>query len=403
MCDTFVSLPEASLDGFTIFGKNSYRPNDEPQLITYNPGKKHERGAEVKCTYISIPQARETYSVILSQPYWMFGAEMGVNEHDVAIGNEAVYTREKYRETGLLGMDLLRLGLERSTRAEDALNIIIDLLEEHGQGGSNSVNGRWLYHNSFIIADTKEAYILETADKWWVVEKVEDIRSISNNLTIRGKGDRRKKGIIDYAIKNEYCNNEKEFDFALIFSDPPVPDEFPLTSRQGASKKFLNDNKGNMTVEILRNYLRNHDDNICMHGQIETTGSQISHLKLGEKKSFHWFTGSNRPCESIYKPYLISAEGFNVNEPGPYSKINDDWFWVRQNKFMKEFQRTKSPLSKDNMELKFINELDAIEKNIWDRLRDALNEEEELEEEEFVNKIKEINSYAWKESYEMIQ
>ncbi|TXT58238.1 MAG: Peptidase family C69 [Promethearchaeota archaeon] len=402
MCDTFVSLPDASLDDFTIFGKNSDRPIDEPQLITYNPRKKHGKEEDVECTYITIPESEETYSVLLSQPFWMFGAEMGVNEHNVAIGNEAVYTKEKYREKGLLGMDLLRLGLERGKSAEDALNVITDLIEKYGQGGSNSYNSRWLYHNTFIIADSSEAYVLETADKWWIAEKVKDVRSISNNLTIRGKGDIRREGIIQHAIEKGYCRNEEEFDFALIFSDPPVPDEFPLASRQGASNKFLNNNNGNMTVEILRNYLRSHKNNICMHGQIETTGSQISHLKRGEKKSIHWFTGSNRPCESIYKPYLIPADDFRVKDPGPYTKIDSDWFWVRYRDLMKEFKNQESDLSLDKRELKFRNELDAIEKEIWDMVKTALNKEQKLEEEEFTQEIQQINSYAWKEAYEMI-
>jgi secernin len=72
----------------------------------------------------------------------MWGAEMGSNEHDVVIGNEAIFSIETDRlkakeliEPGLLGMDLVRLGLERAESALQALDIITDLLEKHGQSG----------------------------------------------------------------------------------------------------------------------------------------------------------------------------------------------------------------------------------------------------------------------------
>jgi hypothetical protein len=40
------------------------------------------------------------------------------------------------RENALIGMDLLRLGLERATSAAEAVKVITTLLEQHGQGGS---------------------------------------------------------------------------------------------------------------------------------------------------------------------------------------------------------------------------------------------------------------------------
>jgi secernin len=68
-----------------------------------------------------------------------------------------------------------RLGLERGQTAAEAMKVITNLLEEHGQGGrcfeNDSVKGV-LYHNSFIIADPTEAWVLETAERHWAAEKV---------------------------------------------------------------------------------------------------------------------------------------------------------------------------------------------------------------------------------------
>lgn len=52
-----------------------------------------------------------THAVILSKPAWMWGAEMGANEHRVCVGNEAVWTKlldDSDQEERLLGMDMVR-------------------------------------------------------------------------------------------------------------------------------------------------------------------------------------------------------------------------------------------------------------------------------------------------------
>ncbi|MGH0146954.1 UNVERIFIED_CONTAM: hypothetical protein FKN15_011390 [Acipenser sinensis] len=107
-CDCFVSLPPGSDGEHVIFGKNSDRPRDEVQEVVYYPATAHEPGSKVECTYISIEQAESTHAVILSRPAWLWGAEMGANEHGVCIGNEAVWTKVPVEEgEALLGMDLV--------------------------------------------------------------------------------------------------------------------------------------------------------------------------------------------------------------------------------------------------------------------------------------------------------
>ena len=184
MCDTLVSITDEGV----LCAKNSDRDPNEAQVPRWVPAADHPAGSRLRCTWIDIPQAPHTNAVLISQPWWMWGAEMGTNEHGLTIGNEAVFTHEPKGDAALLGMDLVRLGLERATGADAAVEVIVTLLERHGQGGSAShEHPGFTYHNSFLIADPDGAIVLETAGRHWATEHVSGPgRSISNGLTIPG-------------------------------------------------------------------------------------------------------------------------------------------------------------------------------------------------------------------------
>ena len=154
------------LCGNLIFAKNSDRPLTEAQPLVVYPAGDHKPDEMVQCTYIKILQAAHTYRVLGSKPFWIWGFEHGMNEHHVVIGNEAVWAREpEEKEDGLLGMDLLRLGLERGRTAYEALHVITGLLKQYGQGGNAALGMEHRYNNAFLIADDHEAWILDTCGR----------------------------------------------------------------------------------------------------------------------------------------------------------------------------------------------------------------------------------------------
>lgn len=120
MCDILIATPRATKENIMIFAKNSDRDPNEAQIIEFIPRQKHVEN-KVKLTYVEFPQVEETYAVILSRPWWMYGAEMGVNEFGLTIGNTAVFTKEKREKVGILGMDIIRLALERAKSSKEAL------------------------------------------------------------------------------------------------------------------------------------------------------------------------------------------------------------------------------------------------------------------------------------------
>eukprot|EP00536_Pseudo-nitzschia_multiseries_P010947 jgi/Psemu1/204607/e_gw1.353.45.1 len=319
-CDTFVAYPPTTAMGRVVFGKNSDRPSGEAQPLRRYPASDHEAGSTVQCTYISIPQAPKTHAILLSQIGWMWGCEHGANEHGVVIGNEAVWTRvpeELDENTGrpkalLLGMDLVRLGLERGKTSREALDVITRLLEEHGQGGPCAEDDpSFTYHNSFLIADVTEAYVLETAGRHWVAQKwTAGGRNISNGLTIRTEFDLSSRGIREYARETGLWSDgnngtKSNFDFAAIFSEggaAGLVDNNDEDSRQGCGRAMLemHSNSEKFGRDEMIAILRDHKSGICMHGSaFETTASMVSELYTNKSYNKHWTTGPH-PCSSKF-------------------------------------------------------------------------------------------------------
>ncbi|MFO7963638.1 MAG: C69 family dipeptidase [Desulfobacterales bacterium] len=328
MCDTFVATGDATRTGVTVFAKNSDREPNEAQMIQVIPAEDHSPGSTVACTYIHIPQVPHTHAVLLSKPFWIWGAEMGANEHGVTIGNEAIFSKlPASRKNALIGMDLLRLGLERSTSAAGAVRVMTELLETFGQGGNCGFSKTIAYHNSFIVADPREAWLLETVDRHWAAKKINGIYTISNGLTIGGEWDMASPDLVAYALRRKWAAKRENFHFLKCYSDFVYTPLSDCRSRRRRTQLLLENVAGNIDISSAAAILRDHDirgkgerrpdvgltgAGVCMHacfGPVrgsQTTGSMISYLHPDHPT--HFLTGTSAPCTGIFKPLWTDIE-----------------------------------------------------------------------------------------------
>jgi len=349
MCDSLIALKSDTADGVAVFAKTSDRPPNEGQFIKYFPAENHPKNSTVKCTYIEIPQAAHTNAVLLSKPYWIWGAEMGVNDHNVVIGNEAVFPKvPTEKNTKLIGMDLVRLGLERGNTAREALNVMIALLEEFGQGGSCTTTCS-AYYSSFLIADPDDAWVLETAGKWYAAKHVTQSDSISNYLTIEDDYELSSPGLAEYAVKQGWAKSVENFKFGDAYNNHLVSALVGGPRRRAVTMRKLSEGKGKIDPLYMMNVLRTHEPDggqgtnwqpqnrplfgtdVCMHSSFgiirdsNSTGSLVVHLD--KKHPTIFVTAGASPCTTVFKPLWMDASLPDMG-PAPTDEYDpNSMFW----------------------------------------------------------------------------
>ncbi len=290
MCDCLVALSANTASHLTLFAKNSDRPPNEVQNMRWNPSRRDSE--TTRTTYIEVEAfVSDTIACALSLPDWCWGAEHGVNEAGVAIGNETIYTTRDPRGVpdALIGMDVVRLGLERATSALNAVQVMSELITRYGQGGSghDTRNGERArpYWSSFLIADANDAWVMETSGTDVATHQVRSTWAISNRTTIPSFDER--------------------------YRHPRQPVELLVDPRLNASRNLLA--AGPLTVDGVQEHLQSHVGGrdgwtVCMHAVVDgecveaTTASMI--VELSDDPTVWWAQGS--PCVTPYQSARLS-------------------------------------------------------------------------------------------------
>jgi secernin len=367
MCDTLCMIGDTR----TLFAKNSDRPRDEVQVVEAHAAR--PAGGSLRTTYLELADTG-AHALMGSRPAWMWGFEHGVNDRRVAIGNERIFTIDDPRSAreALTGMDLVRLGLERGSTAEHALDVMTTLLERHGQGGRCAADKDDPYWSSFLVADPGTAWVLETSGRTWVARPIEHAAAISNRITIG----------TDWTRGSADVEPGADFD---RWRDPGIP-TVPSDDRLAATRACLATGSGALTPSGLVATLRHHGDRpwgapgddpadwsppptgvdadlhgftVCFHVDepgfiVETTTSSIiAELPAEESAVTRAWVALGSPCSSIYVPvFPPHAVPAALAEPATWSR----------------FARLRDRVERDAQELAPVRAvLGPLEAELWER------------------------------------
>jgi dipeptidase len=325
MCDTLVAVGAEAAAGVTLFGKNSDRKVEECQPLLQLSEASHPGSATVRCSHIEIPQVAETYRVLGHSPWWVWGFEHGVNEHAVAVGNLSVFSNDPIEaEPGLIGMDLVRLALERGRSAREALEVIATLIESHGQGGAAIAPSGPGHHNSFMLADAEEAWILETSNRRWAARRAR-IDSCSNQFSLGHDWEISSRDFESFARGQGWWRNSGRVNAALAYRNREVPGRIS-ERRYWRSQQLLQAGSGRHDVSTFARILRDHLDGeavwqpvgdaeedfcstICCHSApiSWTTASLIAPLPADVSLPWPVWVSFGTPCTGIFLPVYLAG------------------------------------------------------------------------------------------------
>ena len=348
-CDTMVALGNATHNGQTIFAKNSDRPADECQPLVQRTAEVHAPASLTQCQFVTLPQTAVTYRHVGSRPHWCWGYEHGFNEHQVVIGNEALPSKlPAADEPKLVGMELLRLGLERARTAAEAVDVITTLVTHYGQGKFANDAGVRTYDNGYIVADPSEAYVIETAGHEWAVQRVQNAIGISNVYSVETGWDQTSPTARQTAIAN---GGWRDVDGRLNFANAYTASsrtEGSGAMRRARSCAVLGGRVGGIDAQTMMAILADHGDGvtpdepfqtqvrssmgICRHPEPDGSGgctaaSLVADLCAdGSRLPVYWCSFYS-PCLGLFLPIFCEGTIPSILANGGATFSNESPWW----------------------------------------------------------------------------
>ena len=268
----------------------------------------------------------------------------------MVIGNEALPSRVAIaKKPKLVGMEVLRLALERARSANEAVDVITGLVETHGQGKFDNALGLPAYDNIYLCADPHEAYVVECVGHEWAVKQIQRFASISNIGMIGRDADRVSASASDVATREGLYEPEfgRGFSFADAFADRA--NSVSGAARQRRSFALLGRAAGRIDALTMMATLSDHSDgtdpdepwvedvrgpmSLCMHRRdSENPGATAASLVAdlcadGSRLPVYW-CALYSPCMSLFYPVFIEGDLPQSLSMGGQNKSLDSPWWL---------------------------------------------------------------------------
>jgi hypothetical protein len=310
-CDMLVALGPATTHGHTLLGFNGFAPATEQIRLRACSGQLHSADETLSLGNVSLPQVRQTSAVLGLQHPSAWGLLGGVNEHHVAVGMTRWRSRLPKERPGLSGADLVRLALERSHSAPQAVEVLTDLVTRLGLGATGGPTDE-ASDAVFLVADRNEAYVLEAAGTFWALIECQHVRAVADAALIRQDWLRLAPGLAEHVLQHRWWpDNGTKLDFAgtlcLARGAPPAG-----LRRWGKATLLLAQNNGTLDVCKMRDLLPQHFAACEAHRRRpagspeQLAASWVTQLE-GEGPAIVWYgVGAGEP--QVYFPLIVDAE-----------------------------------------------------------------------------------------------
>ncbi|KAG5682244.1 hypothetical protein PVAND_011608 [Polypedilum vanderplanki] len=308
--EVFVVRAPLTIDNSIVFGRNSFSFCCKEILYT----------------------AKEEGSLA-----YIINGTCGSNEKNVSI---SMIFAENKPENGLSALDLTKFILRVAKSAEDAIDVIAKLIDQNEETVDIAASPKY----SFFICDNLNVYVIDIVGKLWAAEKVEEtFRAFCDGFSVKTKIDKKSEGLEDKLKQLGLYDANGELNFSEALSMTVTDKKWPCNDPvDGFSAQQM--------FDVLRASASNSNKDI--------SSSFASILK--SSVSVHWFTGTNDPTLSVFKPFIFTPNA----RISPLTRIkeNEDETLLRKLHDKKNWEQVGELLK--SLEKSCVNEIDGYADNV---------------------------------------